>query len=113
MIAGKYCLITKWVDGVPLKDIDDATLQDIMAANGFEWLESYLKNICDLMERHKISHRDLKPNILMSRQHLSLIDFGWSIFTDEDNLVVKAKFQNRDDRKDAGAIIDYVKDRVD
>jgi hypothetical protein len=111
VIAGKYYLITKWVDAIPLKDLDDATLQDIIVANGIGWLESFLKNICDLMERQKISHRDLEKNILMSRQNLSLIDFGWSIFTDEDNPIVKDKFQNRDDRKDADTIIDYVKDR--
>ena len=49
----------------------------------------------------------------MSLQDLCLIDFVWSISIDEDNPVVKDKFQNWDGRKEADTIIDYVKDRVD
>ena len=109
MIGKKYCLITKWVDAIPLSELSDDALQQIIFNKGLKWFEKTLAKICDLLEENRISHRDFhKKNILISDENVFLIDFSWAIFTDEDNPVVKGKFQNRDDREDAAAIVEDV-----
>ncbi|MDE0811768.1 MAG: protein kinase, partial [Alphaproteobacteria bacterium] len=114
IIADKYCLISRWVDAVPLDQMAGGTLKRIIDRNGLTWFENELTRICDHLEKNGVSHRDLcEKNILLSMDRVYLIDFTWAIFKDEDNPPVKSKFQNRDDRADAAALTDYVKMRIE
>jgi predicted Ser/Thr protein kinase len=110
MIGERYCLITKWIDAESLETTEDDVLRHIIENNGMEWLTRSLEEICNSLEQHKISHRDIcKKNILISETKLYLIDFQWAIFTYQDNPRVKRKFQDRDDREDIAKIIENIR----
>jgi hypothetical protein len=113
MISKKYCLISRWVDATSINLLETATLARIISQNGLDWFETQLHRICDHLEENGVSHRDLcENNIMLSHDRVYLIDFTWGIFKDEDNPPVKSKFQNRDDRRDAAALVNQVKKRV-
>jgi hypothetical protein len=113
MIGKRYCLISRWVGGIPINRMEPCTLARIISQNGLDWFENQLHGICDHLEKNGISHRDLGANnIMLSRDRVYLIDFTWGIFIDEDNPPVKSKFQNSDDRRDAATLVNDVKRRV-
>ena len=114
MIGSKYCLIMEWIDAEPISGMSDEKLISIISRNGLDWLHRSLSAFCDTMEAKNISHRDLvKKNVFLTDSEIWVIDFGWAVFTNEENPVVKAKFQDRNDRKDVELLVEYVRTRVE